>query len=228
MNERAVRTTTLVAGISWIAAAAVWLIGEAVAASAFPGYDYATNYISDLGIPDVGPYQGRSIDSPLHLVMTVTFVAQGMLFALGAAMVARLFAGARRTFVGLAIVHALGLVLVAAIPSSPANQESGIIVFHVVGAAMAIVGGNLALIVAGASTARAGFPRVVRVVGVALGAIGLFSLGMLMVNSGTGTEVIFADGVWERGAVYTVTAWELLVGVLLVRRAARRNAVVAT
>ena len=43
----------LVPGALWTVAGVGWLVGEAVSASAFPGYSYATNYISDLGVPDV-------------------------------------------------------------------------------------------------------------------------------------------------------------------------------
>ncbi|RIJ07986.1 DUF998 domain-containing protein, partial [Clavibacter nebraskensis] len=47
------------AGIAWVAAAAVYVGTEAIAASAFPGYSYSANYISDLGVPDVAVFQGR-------------------------------------------------------------------------------------------------------------------------------------------------------------------------
>lgn len=52
------------AAACWIAAGVVYVVSEAVAAAAFPGYSYATNYISDLGIPQVETSGGRAIDSP--------------------------------------------------------------------------------------------------------------------------------------------------------------------
>ncbi len=59
---------------------AIWIIGplwclatEAITASAFPGYSYARNDISDLGVPERGVLQGRVLDSPLHAVMNAGF-----------------------------------------------------------------------------------------------------------------------------------------------------------
>ena len=60
---------------NWLPPAAVvlllnavqWVVSEAVAAAAWtsPPYSYATNYISDLGVPECGThYQGRTICSP--------------------------------------------------------------------------------------------------------------------------------------------------------------------
>ncbi len=38
-----------------------------------PGYSYARNDISDLGVPERGVLQGRVLDSPLHAVMNAGF-----------------------------------------------------------------------------------------------------------------------------------------------------------
>ena len=93
-----------------------WLIIEAVAAAAWtqPPYSYATNYISDLGVPDCGTeFQGRAICSPLHSWMNASFMAEGLLFGLGVLLLSRLVAGrARRVVVALAVAHAVGFVLV--------------------------------------------------------------------------------------------------------------------
>ena len=75
----------------------VYVGTEAIAASAFPGYSYSANYISDLGVPDVAEFQGRAIDSPLSAVMNAGFILQGVLYlvaavALGAAFLWRAYA----------------------------------------------------------------------------------------------------------------------------------------
>jgi hypothetical membrane protein len=210
------------AGVIWVLAGAAWFVGEAITASAFPGYDYATNYISDLGIPDVGAFQGRAIDSPLHAVMNVTFVAQGLLFAVAAVLAGlAVRGGRRRLFLGLAVAHAVGMTLVGIVHGSQASVDSGIAVLHVIGAALAIIAGNVGAIVAGLS-ARA--PRAYRVASVLLGAVGLVGLVMLEVDSMSSTIDLLPDGVWERSAVYAIIVWELLTGILLLATTIRGRA----
>jgi hypothetical membrane protein len=208
------------AGIAWVAAAVVYVGTEAIAASAFPGYSYSANYISDLGVPDVAEFQGRAIDSPLHAVMNAGFVLQGVLYLVAAVVATRaLRAGPRRAFLALAVVHAVGITVVGLIHGSASSAASGIGWMHVVGAGMAIIAGNGASIVAGVGSGRVGAARAFRVASVALGVVGLVSLVVL--QSLGGSDV---DGIWERGSVYTVTAWELMAGVAVlvaVRRAGR-------
>jgi len=201
--------------VLWIVAAAVYLVAEAVSATAFPGYSYATNYISDLGVPDVGTFQGRAIDSPLHVVMNGAFVVHGVLFALAAILTVRGGAWrprAARTFVGLALVHAVGIVLVGLFPGSQTNADNGLIVFHVLGAAMAMIAGNASAIVAGL-TLRRESPGWLGSASIALGVVGLVGLVMLLVDSNSTAISLLPDGVWERAAVYAILVWELLVGV---------------
>jgi hypothetical membrane protein len=205
------------AGIAWIAAAVVYVSTEAVAASAFPGYSYSANYISDLGVPEVAEFQGRSIDSPLAAVMNAGFVLQGVLYLVAAAIATRaLRTGPRRAFLALAALHAVGIIVVGLIHGSAASDASGIGGMHVVGAGLAIISGNVASIVAGLGSRRLGAPRAFRVASVALGVVGLLALALLQSLGGS-----TIDGIWERGSVYTVTAWELTVGVTLLVAARR-------
>jgi len=212
--------------VLWITAATVYLVAEAVSAAAFPGYSYATNYISDLGVPDVASFQGRAIDSPLHVVMNVAFILHGVLFASAALLTVRHRTWrplARRWFVGAALVHAVGIILVGVFPGSPTNAENGLMLFHGLGAAMAIIAGNAAAIIAGL-TLRRGNPRWLGSASVSLGILGLVGLVMLLVDSNSTAITLLPDGVWERLAVDTILAWELLVGitVLATRRRAGR------
>ncbi|MFT2690553.1 DUF998 domain-containing protein [Clavibacter zhangzhiyongii] len=147
------------AGVAWIAAAVVYVGTEAVAASAFPGYSYSANYISDLGVPEVAEFQGRTIDSPLAAVMNAGFVLQGVLYLVAAAIATRaLRTGPRRAFLALAALHAVGIIVVGLIHGSAASDASGIGWLHVVGAGLAIISGNVASIVAGAGSRRIGAP----------------------------------------------------------------------
>lgn len=215
----------------WLLAGVSWLSGEAVSASAFPGYDYATNYISDLGVAQVGSFQGRAIDSPLHALMNATFVTQGVCFAVAGVVVAVACTGvARRAVVTVgvvAVVHGVGLALVGTFHGSQGSVDDGTIVFHVLGAAAAIIGGNVVAIVAGAGSSAVGAPRAYRLTSVALGTAGLVALVMLVVDSGSSVIDLLPDGVWERGAVYTVIAWELLSAVVVLTRLARSRRLAA-
>jgi hypothetical membrane protein len=229
---------SIIAAVAWILAAAGYFVAEAVSARAFPGYSYATNYISDLGVPDVGPFQGRMIDSPLHLVMNAAFVLHGVLFAVAAVLVT----GGRRTasarwFRALAVVHAAGMVLVGSFHGSQSAVDSGLAVLHVAGAALAILGGNAAAVLAGVVLLRRGAGtggrpggsrsgrRWVGAASIVLGVAGVVGLVMLEVDSGSSSVALLPDGVWERVAVYAVLAWDLLAGVTLL--ATRRPAVEA-
>jgi len=207
------------AGIAWVAAATVYVGTEAVAASAFPGYSYSANYISDLGVPEVAEFQGRTIDSPLHAVMNAGFILQGVLYLLAAVIATRaLGAGPRRAFLALVAVHAVGITVVGLVHGSASSASSGIGWMHVVGAGMAIIAGNAASITAGLSSRRVGAARAFRVASVALGVVGLVALALLLALGGS-----TIDGIWERGSVYTVTAWELLAGVAVLVAARRRR-----
>ncbi len=203
------------AGILWIAAAVVYVGTEAVAARVFPGYSYAQNYISDLGVPEVGMFDGRFLDSPLSAVMNAGFIAQGVLFLLATLLAARGRPGRLAIpWAILAALHAVGITLVAVFHGGPQAAASGTIVLHVVGAGLAIVCGNLASIAGGLAIGG----RVFRVFSVAIAVIGL---GCLVGLQTSPPVPALPDGVWERGSVYAITAWELVAGILLVARTRR-------
>ncbi|TDO93561.1 DUF998 domain-containing protein [Enemella evansiae] len=197
-------------GLLWIAAPLWYVLCEAIAASAFPGYSYATFYISDLGVPEIGDFQGRSLDSPLHAVMNAGFLGTGLLFFLGLALLTRTLPRGLATgaLVVLGAVHTVGISLVGLVPGSMANLANGLIRFHAIGAIAAIAGGNLAAIVSARPLRRLGRWRFV---GPILGGLGLVCGVLLSLHVG------FPDGVWERGAVYPFMAWQLLTGIALWR-----------
>jgi hypothetical membrane protein len=205
--------------IVWLVSGVLWFVLEGVAAAAFPGYNYATNYISDLGVtfPDV--VDGRAIDSQLAIVMNVEFWLHGILFLVGAILIVRMTGGGMRwLFAALAVAHAVGLVLVAVFHSSSQANLDGTIQLHVLGANLAIVGGNLALIVAGLGAGRVGASRGFRVFTVAWGVIGLLCALMLFVDTHSTELNLLPDGTWERLAVYPLMTWEIITGALVLLR----------
>ncbi|MCV7154372.1 DUF998 domain-containing protein [Mycolicibacterium pyrenivorans] len=197
-----------VAAALWIVAGAWYLGVEAVVAQGFPGYSYSADYISDLG---------RPWQSPLAAWMNGAFIVQGLAFAVAASLVVTVMRPRPGTvaFLGLAWVYGLGCVVVGVFPSGGADA-----VMHVRGATAAIVAGNLAVLTAGVLLCRRRC-RALGVAGVALGAAGLVCGGVVLGNAALDVEPFFGDGAWERGAVDSIIAWQLLAGVLLWIRPSR-------
>lgn len=204
---------TVLAATCWIAAGVVYLVAETIAASAFPGYSYAQNYISDLGVP---------ADSPAHLVMNTGLVLHGLLFASAALLTIHQGFTHGRVIIGLAVVNGLGNVLVGLVHSGTDGVFGSL---HWVGAAMAIVGGNFTALTVGLSLRRSSGDRVLGTTCLVLGVVGMVSIIALAVD-GASVDLL-ADGVWERLAVYAITAFELLIGAAMVLRV-RRPAVLGS
>ena len=144
----------------------------------------------------------------------------------GGSVVARF--GERPTMIGagllvlvaLAIVYAIGISLVGIVHGSQASDDDGSAIFHVLGAGMAIISGNVVAIAVGFGVVRERPRSPYALTSIALGVIGLFGLAMLQIDAGTTTVDLLPDGVWERIAVYAVTAWQLMTGTVLLARKA--------
>ncbi|WP_329791472.1 DUF998 domain-containing protein [Lentzea sp. DG1S-22] len=205
------REPLITAAALWALGSTWYLLSEAVAASAFPNYSYARNYISDLGAVREDALDERSVDSPLAEVMNLGFLHQGLFFLLGAMFAARaLPAGrGRSAFLALAVVHAGGNALVATFHSGQQAADGGTAALHPVGAVMAILGGNLATLAVALLLRRHAVARFTRLVGFTLSGIGITSLFALGVNTAVGNPLLFEDGTWERGSVYAITTWQL-------------------
>lgn len=204
----------------------IYLVAEGISAAAWsdPSYSYSYNYISDLGVPEVGEFEGRVIDSPLYWVMNTGFILHGVLFLAVVLLLKDILAtrGARRALVTLAAVHAVGIILVGVFHGSPQATEDGTVVLHGAGALLAIAGGNIAAVVTGAALLRgrtqpltdaaaaadaSGSRRHPRLgwAFIGLGVLGIASFLFLMVIAGSDW-----DGIPERLAVYTVMIAEFL------------------
>ena len=200
------RTTThtarlRAAGALWIVAGVWYLAMEAVAAKHLSGYRYSADYISDLGQP---------LHSPLAPWMNGAFIAQGAAFALAGALVvtaARPGPGAV-AFLGLAVIYGAGSAAVGLVPSGGTGTSA---LLHVGGATAAILAGNLAVLTAGVVLLRRSCFRA-GVASVVLGTAGLFSGALLLSSSVLSRPVVFGDGTWERGAIYSIIGWQLLAG----------------
>ncbi|MDR6868231.1 putative membrane protein [Microbacterium resistens] len=208
-QDAAVRT----AGLLWAIGPLWYMLCEAVTAVAFPGYDYAHFYISDLGVPDHALFESRMLASTVPQVMDAGFIGSGLFFLLGLILLVPYLRRGFGTicFAVIGVLHAAGIVFVGLVPGSPTNAENGLMIIHVLGAFAAIAGGNVAAILS-ASAMRPLLPTGrLRFLGVVLGVLGLVSATLLTMH------LWLPDGVWERGAVYSFLLWQCVLGWVLQR-----------
>ncbi|SPM39407.1 Uncharacterized membrane protein, partial [Mycobacterium numidiamassiliense] len=192
--------------VLWVVAAVGYLILEAVAAAGVvPAYSYARNYISDLGVSAV---------SPRSYLMQAAFYLQGILFILGAGLIVGIPESPRaRAFLGLIGANSIGNIVIGAVHSGNVHRA---------GAALAIVGGNTAILAGAAVIATGDGWRWYRRISILVAALGLLSLLMLLINSVTSQTNLLPDGMWERASVYSIILWQLTTAVYLLT--ARRRA----
>lgn len=205
-------------GLLWVLGPAWYILCEAIAAAAFQGYNYATFYISDLGVPSFGDFEGRALASQLPQVMNAGFIGSGLLFLLGVILLFPfLRPGASGVLLlGFGVLHAAGITFVGLVPGSPENAENGLMLVHVLGAFGAIAGGNLAAISSAWGLRGIVMPRVSQPLGIILGVLGLVSALLLTLHW------LLPDGVWERGSVYTFMLWQFASGIALLRTSTSR------
>lgn len=179
--------------------AALWVVGvvgflllEAFCAAAYPNdYSYTYDYISDLGVR-----------GPRVRVMHLAFYLQGIMFLLGTLFLTR---GPRsctaRLFVGLVAANTVGNILVGTLHSGKV---------HVVGAALALAGGNAAILAGSAVIGPT--RRWYRSTSTIIAALGFLCLAMLAANLH-----ILPTGVVERGSAYSIFLWQLMTAACLLR-----------
>ena len=163
------------AAVIWLVGAAVYLVSEAIAAASFPGYSYIADFISDLGVA---------------AVMNIgAFILHGSLFLVGAVIIARSCptGWVGWSFVLAAAANAIGNILVGAFRSGVHASE---VHWHVIGAGMAIVGGNVAVIIAGLGSRRIGAPRSYRLASVVIGVVGIACLLTLIIDGANGSRIL--------------------------------------
>lgn len=185
-------TARIVGAACWIVGVVGYLIMEALAAAAYvPSYSYAHNYISDLG--RAGPR------APL---MHAAFCLQGSMFLLGVLFIVGVPVRRRvRLFVGLVAANAVGNILVGTVPSG---------LVHLVGAALALAGGNAAILAGSALAPRRGWYWNASII---IAALGFLCLILLVANA-----KLLPVGISERGSAYSIFLWQLLTAAVLLRR----------
>ena len=213
----------------------VYLAFEFIAAMAWvdPPYDWAANYISDLGFADCAVVEGMRLCSPLHPLMNAGFLVQGTVFTIGSVLVVRLMLTEhwKRVLVGsLLVLSGAGTFLVGIFHQSLGLYDAGLNVFHVLAAFLAIGAGNIGIVLLGLLVLGQREWRGYGIAVVVIGAIGIAAGLLLLARNDLGLGI----GVIERIAVYPLNAWTIGTGVgLLVkgirdrRRLARARATAA-
>lgn len=205
------------AGMLWIIAAAYFFVAEAITAAGFHKYSYITNYISDLGVPDIGFFQGRFLNSPRHAIMNTAFITQGLLFFTGALIMTKsIINGPRKQLLTLGTLAGLGWIFIGTFHGSQTNADSGLLIFHVGGAALSIISSVIAMIVVGFLIHRKSSSWY-SVASLTLGVVAIVSSVMLIVDSSSTTINLLGDGVWERGIAYAILLWQFLTGLVLIK-----------
>ncbi len=217
-----VRSTTVARGapvalrlgaLAWLLAAQFFVAQVAVASAWTMPFSAKTRVISDLGNTACGPYPNASsviVCSPWHAGMNASFIVVGITMAAGAILARGAFmAGWRR---GLAVVlfvaAGVGVVMVGIYP------ENENITAHVVGAGINFLGGNAALVLFGLSLpptpARPSFTWF----SITVGVVGLVATVLFVSRYDLG----LGTGGVERVAAYTTTTWQIVAGLVLLRR----------
>lgn len=200
-------------------APAQFLLCEGIAAAAWqrPGYSYVHNFISDLGVTG-GPltYQGRLVDSPLGVLMNISFCLLGVIGAYGIIMLSRSLPPSKhRAWIrSTGVAFGIGGVLVGLFP------EDTVELAHAAGAFLNIGFGNVLLILVGARATRYyAAPSAVARLLVGLGALGSAAMIALV------TVPALFNGAVERTAAYPYMVSMVLLGAvgLSRTRASRRT-----
>jgi hypothetical membrane protein len=198
------------AAVALVLGALVFIVGEAVAAHAWsaPGYSYLDNFISDLGNPQCGPYDGRVVCSPLHGVMNGAFVCQGLLLGCAVGLAGRALSGrSRSVVVWIGVLTAAGFVLTGVVHSSPEATGNGTLWLHYLGATLAILGGNVTAILVSRQWRRLRLPALAGSGGITLGTVGI-----LAALTWLATFAVAPPGILERIAAYAFVLWQVLFG----------------
>jgi hypothetical membrane protein len=203
----------------YLCAPLVLLAVEAIVAARFPGYSYVDNYVSDLGVPEIGAFEGRPIDSPLAWLMNTGFIVHGLLVLAATVTLVRAAGRGRLRWVLLvsAVVYAIGLATIAIVHGSEHSQAAGIVWVHFLGGGLLAFAGSAMAVAAGLGSRRYGVSVALRGVSVVLGVLSLALIVLLAVDKGDPAMHILGEGALERGALYSILLWQILIGATMIR-----------
>ena len=190
-----------IAGIIFILGSLYYMIAEAITAFAFNDTlinTYLFHTISELGIPN--------INSPFSFLMNSAFIIIGLTFIFCNFYKFKDFIIKNKVvFYILTLIAAIGVIIVAFIHAGNPVTDG----YHSLGAIMAILGGNILLIIISRSMDKF---EIYQKITLALGIIGLIAFWIMFFNM----QSIFMP-VFERLSVYTLIIWSFISGIYLLK-----------
>ena len=190
-----------VAGIALIIGSLYYVVAEAVCATFFNASfsnAYVFHTISELGIPN--------LNSPLFWLMNSAFILVGLALIFGYFYRFKDFIVKNKAIISIfTLITGLGVIIVGMIHGGN-PLSSG---YHTLGAVMAILGGNVMLILISRSMDDFGNYQKTTLI---LGIFGLISFWIMFFIIGNAYMPVF-----ERLSVYTLIIWSFLTGLFLVK-----------
>lgn len=190
-----------VAGIVFLVGSLYYLLAEAISATFFNASIFNTyifHTISELGIPNG--------NSPLFWLMNSAFILVGLTLIFGSFYNLKDYIIKNKiVFYIFSLITGLGVIIVGLIHGGN-PLTSG---YHTLGAVMAILGGNIMLVLVSRSMDEFGrFQKATLLLGI----IGLVAFWAMFFNMGNAYMPVL-----ERLSVYTLIIWSFLTGVYLLR-----------
>ena len=190
-----------VAGIVFIIGSLYYILAEAISATFFNSSifnTYVFHTISELGIPNA--------NSPLFWLMNSAFILIGLTLIFGNFYNFKDFIIKNKLIINIFIlITGFGVIIVGLIHGGN-PLTSG---YHTLGAVMAILGGNILLILISRSMDDFGAYQKISLI---LGVIGLIVFWVMFFN----IQSVFMP-VFERLSVYTLILWSFLTGIYLIK-----------
>ena len=188
-----------VAGIVFIVASLYYILAEAISATFFNDSllnTYIFHTISELGIPNA--------NSPLSMLMNSAFIFIGLTLIFGNFYKFKDYIIKNKTiFYIFTLITSIGVIIVGLIHGGN-PLTSG---YHTLGAVMAILGGNILLVLI--SKSMNNFDKYQKTT-LALGIVGLIAFWIMFFNM----QSIYMP-VYERLSVYTLIIWSFITGCYL-------------
>lgn len=190
-----------VAGIALIIGSLYYLLAEAISAAFFKASisnTYIFHTISELGIPNG--------NSPLFWLMNSAFILIGLTLLLGNFYKLKdLIIKNKSIFYIFTLITAFGVIIVGLVHGGN-PLTSG---YHTLGAVMAILGGNILLVLISWFMGEFGNYQKATLL---LGIIGLIAFWVMFFN----IQSIYMP-VFERLSVYTLIIWSFMTGIFLLK-----------